>query len=113
MFMAAIFDNEMVMAIPQGYEPAHEGVGDGRLNPKVEKSIRWCAIPRKRRVGADVLYTDIWISMGYEAEAMIRKKAFGEFQINRRSWPGPGPCVCAARHAGQAGVGDHRRGDGR
>ncbi len=32
--------------------------------------------------GADVLYTDVWASMGQEGEAEERKKAFAGFQIN-------------------------------
>ncbi|BBB91418.1 MAG TPA: ornithine carbamoyltransferase [Methylomusa anaerophila] len=32
--------------------------------------------------GADVLYTDVWASMGREAEQAIRKQAFAGFQIN-------------------------------
>ena len=33
--------------------------------------------------GADVLYTDVWASMGQEAEAKERKKVFKGYQINR------------------------------
>lgn len=33
--------------------------------------------------GANVLYTDVWTSMGQEAETQIRLKAFHDFQINR------------------------------
>jgi ornithine carbamoyltransferase len=84
MFMAAIFDNEMVMAIPHNYDPrmtVWEMVRN--LNPKAEKTIRLVRDPKEAALGADVLYTDIWTSMGYEAEAMIRKKAFQNFQINQ------------------------------
>lgn len=31
--------------------------------------------------GADVLYTDVWISMGQEAEADIRRRAFQGYQV--------------------------------
>ena len=33
--------------------------------------------------GADVLYTDVWASMGQEGEAELRKKEFKDFQINK------------------------------
>ena len=33
--------------------------------------------------GADVLYTDVWASMGQEGEAELRKKEFKDFQINQ------------------------------
>lgn len=32
--------------------------------------------------GADVLYTDVWASMGQESEAEVRKKVFAGYQIN-------------------------------
>ena len=32
--------------------------------------------------GADVLYTDVWASMGQEEEAELRKKIFAGYQIN-------------------------------
>ena len=34
--------------------------------------------------GADLLYTDVWVSMGKEAEAAERLKALAGYQINRR-----------------------------
>ena len=34
--------------------------------------------------GADVLYTDVWVSMGKEAEAAEREKIFAPYQINRK-----------------------------
>ena len=33
--------------------------------------------------GADVLYTDVWASMGQESEQSIRQEALGEYQINK------------------------------
>ena len=34
--------------------------------------------------GADVVYTDVWASMGQEAEAEARKKVFANFQVNEK-----------------------------
>ena len=39
--------------------------------------------PAEAASGADVLYTDVWASMGQEQEAQKRKKAFKGYQINR------------------------------
>ena len=38
--------------------------------------------PKEAAEKANILYTDTWISMGQEAEAETRKKAFSGFQIN-------------------------------
>jgi ornithine carbamoyltransferase len=38
--------------------------------------------PREAVVGADVIYTDVWTSMGQEAESEIRLKAFQGYQVN-------------------------------
>ncbi len=35
-------------------------------------------------MGADIIYTDVWTSMGQEAESEIRHKAFAGFQIDDR-----------------------------
>jgi ornithine carbamoyltransferase len=37
---------------------------------------------RKAASGADVLYTDVWTSMGQEAERERRQEAFGRYQLN-------------------------------
>ncbi|CAB4244685.1 Ornithine carbamoyltransferase [Methylacidimicrobium sp. AP8] len=34
--------------------------------------------------GADLLYTDVWISMGKEEEGVLRERAFAPYQLNRR-----------------------------
>ena len=44
-----------------------------------------CAVtddPVAAATGADVLYTDVWASMGQEAEAEARKQAFSRYQVN-------------------------------
>ena len=38
--------------------------------------------PRAACEGADVIYTDIWASMGQEEEAAVRAQAFAAFQVN-------------------------------
>jgi ornithine carbamoyltransferase len=40
--------------------------------------------PRDAATGADVLYTDVWISMGQEAERVQRLETFSRYQINER-----------------------------
>jgi ornithine carbamoyltransferase len=44
--------------------------------------VRLCRDPFEAAAGADVLYTDVWTSMGQEAESQERKKIFANYQIN-------------------------------
>ena len=45
--------------------------------------------------GADLLYTDVWVSMGKEAEAAERIKILGDYQINQKlvRWAKPDALV--------------------
>ncbi len=67
------------IACPPGHEP---------LAQVVEEARRWGADvqilhdPREAARGADVLYTDVWTSMGQEAEAEERRRKFQGFQVN-------------------------------
>ncbi|MFZ7104362.1 MAG: ornithine carbamoyltransferase [Peptococcaceae bacterium] len=76
---------EVRVATPRGYEPQEEVVkmsrefagangGEIILSNSPEEVIR----------GADVLYTDVWASMGQEKEAEIRKNHFQGYQINAK-----------------------------
>jgi ornithine carbamoyltransferase len=46
-------------------------------------SINLFKKPQHAAEGADVIYTDVWTSMGQEKEARIRKKIFMPFQVNK------------------------------
>ena len=46
--------------------------------------MSWTEDPAEAAKGADVLYTDVWVSMGKESEAAAREKVFGPYQINRK-----------------------------
>ena len=84
MFAAAKVGMNMVCASPEGYQP----------NPDVLKQAQEDAIETgctitveedlfKAAKGADVLYTDVWTSMGEEAQKDARQKALGAYQINK------------------------------
>jgi len=68
------------LACPPGYEPNRElldwAVGQARAK------IKLVIDPREAASGADVLYTDVWASMGQEREAGERMEAFRNYQIN-------------------------------
>jgi len=75
------FDFEFVLACPPGYEP-HEAVFGAALAAKA--NVRITHDPAEAATDADVLYTDVWTSMGQEGEAEQRRRDFAAYQINGR-----------------------------
>lgn len=69
---------ECAIACPKGYEPDAELVKWAKENGTltVSDNIEECA------KNADILYTDVWASMGQEDEKAEREKIFKNFQIN-------------------------------
>jgi len=68
------------LAIPEGYDP-----DDEVLKSAIQSGISEIQIfrsPAEAVQNADVIYTDVWASMGQEAEAEKRKIAFRAFQVN-------------------------------
>lgn len=67
------------VACPEGYEP-HEDV----LNYAVPTgNFTLCRDPKEAAKDADVIFTDVWSSMGQEGEAQQRRKVFeGIYQVN-------------------------------
>ena len=47
-------------------------------------AYRWCEAPAEAVAGADVVYTDTWVSMGQEEEKAQRVAAFGGYQVNAK-----------------------------
>ena len=67
---------KLSIAAPSGYEPNKEytaRAGNTELTNDPEKAI----------ADADIIYTDVWASMGQENEAAKRKQIFKPFQINQ------------------------------
>lgn len=69
----------MTAVCPEGYRP-HPFVLE--LAKEYGDKFELCDEPLKGAVGADVLCTDVWTSMGQEDETEKRKKAFKGYQIN-------------------------------
>ena len=84
MFTAGKVGMNLTIACPEGYEPDREIVklafGDAKASG-VEIDILNDPIIAARE--ADVIYTDVWASMGQESESKKRKKIFNDFQINQ------------------------------
>ena len=73
---AARLGFDFVLACPPGYEPDATIVA--AAGPHVTVTHDAAAAAR----GADVLYTDVWTSMGQETEATVRRQAFHPYQLN-------------------------------
>ena len=64
---------------PKGYEPNEEVVQGARA---IGGSVEITHDPKEAAAGADVLYTDVWASMGQEAQAQQKKHAFAGFTVD-------------------------------
>ncbi|CAD7772438.1 Ornithine carbamoyltransferase, anabolic [Candidatus Methanoperedenaceae archaeon GB37] len=68
------------VATPKGYEPDQEIVRDGR---RLGGNITVTDDPREAVKSADIVYTDVWTSMGDEEEREQRLIDFKPYQVNR------------------------------
>ena len=74
---------EFVLASPREYQvpskPWEEAVQRATLNGS---RVGWVELPQQAVRGADVVYTDVWVSMGQDEERASRLEAFRDFQVN-------------------------------
>jgi ornithine carbamoyltransferase len=87
MLLGGLFGCTFVIACPEGHDP------DPRLERRARElggTVRLTRDPMEAARGADVLYTDVWISMGQEAEREQRLETFSRYQLSE-------PLVAAAR----------------
>ena len=71
------------IAAPGGYRVPDLVWEQARRRAAVrETQVEWVEDPRKAVRGADVVYTDVWVSMGDEAESEERLRAFEGFQVD-------------------------------
>jgi len=74
---------QMRVACPKGYEPYAEIIQRARaLHEDSGASISIIREPSEAALDADVLYTDVWVSMGKEKEQEKRLRDFRGYQIN-------------------------------
>ncbi len=74
---------DIAIATPEGYEPLNEIVEQAKENAKYFGSkVEIFRNPIDAVKNADIVYTDVWASMGQEAEAEERKKKFVPYQVN-------------------------------
>lgn len=75
----------MTVACPKGYEPSPERLAKAlRVGSKNGARLKVLEDPVEAARGADILYTDVWVSMGEEDEKETKLKVFQGYQINSR-----------------------------
>lgn len=72
---AALLDFELIVACPEGYEPMAELVKTNKDRVKIVRR------PEEGVVGATLVATDVWASMGQEDERVRREKDFTGFEV--------------------------------
>jgi len=75
-FAAAKLGFELRIAAPRAFQPGAE------VLKRAGGKISCTEDPKEAAHGADLLYTDVWVSMGKEAEAAERIRALQGYQVN-------------------------------
>ena len=79
---AAVLGLNLVLACPEGYYPDTDILETAR--EKGHSNIIVTSDPVEAVKDADVIYTDVWASMGQESEHSTRKRVFESFQVDKR-----------------------------
>jgi ornithine carbamoyltransferase len=83
MLMAAKVGTNFTAITPKGYTPDPAVVrAAATIGKKTGSRVEVVNTPKQGVKNADVIYTDVWTSMGQEAEKEARMKAFKGFQVN-------------------------------
>lgn len=83
MILAAMTGMEMVICAPEGYQPQLEITEKAKaLAKRHGGTVCLENDPEKAMVDADVVYTDVWTSMGQEEESEKRLQDFQDYQVN-------------------------------
>ena len=79
----ALTGMNVLVACPEGYEPDSKIYKAARsIARKTGSDIATVRDPKEAVTNADVVYTDVWVSMGEESEREKRMRAFKGYQIN-------------------------------
>lgn len=94
--VAALCGMQVSVCCPEGYEPQQSDIiSDYTLSRN----------PKEAVAKADVIYTDVWTSMGQEAETALRKEVFAEFSVTQELFnAAPKTCIfmhCLPAHRGE------------
>jgi len=83
MLGAALVGMDFRIASPQGYRISTAVVDKAESLAAASRAAIVCVeSPQEAVRGADVVYTDVWTSMGQEEEGAERRRSFGGYQVN-------------------------------
>lgn len=75
----------VTIASPEGYEPDPAVVAVAKeFGKQTGANIEVVRDPKEAVQGADVIYTDVWASMGFEEEQKAREVAFADYQVDEQ-----------------------------
>ncbi len=106
MHICAKLGADFTIANPEGYgvDPAAVTLGE-KFARESGSSIRQLTDPVEAVRGAQVIYTDTWVSMGQDEEAARRQQVFPPYQVNQQLLEKAGPDVivlhCLPAHRGE------------
>lgn len=82
---AAKMGIHLIVACPKGYEPHREVLSKARADSEATYAVLEITHdPIQAAKDADVLYADVWTSMGHEEQRAKRMRDFQSFQVNRK-----------------------------
>jgi ornithine carbamoyltransferase len=81
----AILGIHMAAGVPEGYEPdPHLLAAARRIGKETDAVLEVVRDPFEAVTDADVVYTDVWVSMGMEKEREERERLFRAYQVNEK-----------------------------
>lgn len=96
---AGLFGMKIALAGPAGHEPGKE------ISAMTGKNFHFTSDPREAVAGADIVYTDVWASMGQEGEAAGRRRRLLPYQVTGKLFAAAKPDAlfmhCLPAHAGE------------
>jgi len=79
----AMMGMNVVVSCPKGFDPARSMITSARkLAAESGGEVELIRDPDKAVEGADILYTDVWVSMGQEKGGMAKEKKFRAYQLS-------------------------------
>lgn len=84
LYGGARFGMKVSVASPPGYQPLEEVVREAKsIATSTGGEVEVVVDPKEAAREADLIYTDVWTSMGQEAERAERARVFQDYQVNK------------------------------